>query len=49
MPGNGRNPPVERLADLADNHQVVDGPRLKRSEYVNPGLGQGQARVPESP
>jgi hypothetical protein len=36
--GFGGDTPVERLADLADDNQIVDRPGSERPEQVAPGL-----------
>jgi hypothetical protein len=37
--GRGCDTPVERLADLGDDDQIVDRPGLKRLEQFAPGRG----------
>jgi hypothetical protein len=38
MPRFRRNTAVERLADLADDHQLINGTPAKRAENFTPGL-----------
>ena len=38
--GRRRDPTVERLADLPDNHQIVHHPVPQRAEQIRPGLRQ---------
>ena len=44
MAGHRRDPPVDRLADLADHDEVVDRPSAQRPEPVLPGLRQRAVR-----
>lgn len=41
MPRFRRNAAIERLADLADDHQLIDGTPAKRVENFTPGLRKG--------
>jgi hypothetical protein len=43
-----RNAPIERLADLTDDHEVVDKPTVQRAENLTPGLWQGLVTCPEN-
>ena len=43
MAGFGGDAPVERLADLADDDQIVGRPGPERPEQLAPGLRQGPA------
>lgn len=45
----GCDTPVERLADLADNDQIIDRPGPKRPEQVAPGRRQGPRLIAEKP
>ena len=45
--GFGRNPAIERLADLADDHQVVDRPVPQRPEQLLPGRRQRAGQRPK--
>ena len=41
MTSSRRDPAIERLADLPDNHEIVDRPAPQRAEQIRPGLRQG--------
>src|SRR5471030_3203516 len=43
--GFGGDTPVERLADLADDNQIVNRPGSERPEQVAPGLRYGGGRT----
>ena len=45
MTGLGRDPPVERLAELTDHHEIVDRAGLERAEALLPGRGQRLPRA----
>ncbi len=38
VPGFRRNAAVQRLADLADNDEIVDGALAQRTEHIGPGM-----------
>ena len=44
MAGGGGDPAVQRLADLADHHQVVDLPARSGPNSSSQGVGRGAAR-----
>ena len=48
MPRFCRNAAIERLADLADDHQLIDGAPTKRAENLTPRLRQGLVTRPEN-
>jgi hypothetical protein len=48
MPRFRRNTAIERLTDLADDHQLVDGAPTKRTENFTPGLRKGLVTGPEN-
>jgi hypothetical protein len=48
MPRFRRNAAIERLADLADDHQLIDGAPAKRAENFTPGLRKGLVTGPEN-
>jgi hypothetical protein len=48
MPRFRRNAAIERLTDLADDHQLVDAAPPKRPENFIPGLRKGLVTGPEN-
>ena len=44
VPGDRRDPAVDRLADLPDHDEVIDRPPAQRTEPGFPRLGQGFQR-----
>src|SRR5437764_5234768 len=47
MPGCGGDAPVERLADLSDDDEIVDGARAHRRKKFVPRLEQRARRIAE--
>jgi len=45
VPRRRGDAPIKRLADLADDDQVVYGPGLERSELLVPGRGRRTRRI----
>jgi hypothetical protein len=43
MAGLCRDPAVKRLADLADNHEIVHRALPQRAEHIRPGVRKGLA------
>ena len=48
MAGFGRDPAVQRLADLADRHQFVDPAVPQRAEQLLPRRRQRRTSAPET-
>jgi hypothetical protein len=48
MPRFRRNTAIERLTDLADDHQLIDDAPAKRAENFTPGLRKGLVTGPEN-
>jgi hypothetical protein len=48
VPRFRRNAAIERLADLADNHQLINSTPAERAENFTPGLRKGLVTGPEN-